>query len=278
MGSHLILPRGFRDKWGLGWACWGSSRMSRGRRSLWEETEALCGMLPTPHPARTASPAQRPHCEAGPPASGGGAGGMATGPEWQRGGSRSARQGPRNTQVPEQAWPSSHVCPAEAWRVWGNLGSPSIIGRTQVSGKGELCAWGLPGSEWSEAGRGPEPTLSCSHLDLVVLLGIGEREGVCLHRAGHRGPTACLGCPPLLIQTLPRGPALGQHLHQLLPSIHLSVVAAAPAATPAGSPVPARGHVSRYSGTLSQGAGPRLSHWAKPSSYPIGAASTGWRA
>lgn len=95
---------------------------------------------------------------------------------------------------------------------------------------------------------------------------------------GTGGPRARLGCTPLFIQALPRGPALGQHLHQLPPSIHLRVVAAAPAAAPAGSPGPAGGRVSRRTGTPSLGGGPRLGHGARPSSYPIGAASTGWGA
>lgn len=59
VGSHLMFPRGFWDRWGSGWACQGSSRMSWGRRSLWEEAEALCGLLPTPHPE-----GQLPHTKA----------------------------------------------------------------------------------------------------------------------------------------------------------------------------------------------------------------------
>lgn len=236
----------------------------------------VCSLPPT---SKDSFPTQRRLCEAGPPAGGGGAGGRATG-------SRAALGGKQVSPAGSSGTPSSQHQPGlppmsvqqRRGAFGGRVGSPSLISRTQVSGEGELCTWALQGSEWPEAGRGPEPTLSCSHLDLIVLLSVGELEGVGLHRAGHRGPAAGLGCPPLFIQALPRGPPLGQHLHQLLPGIHLSVVAAAPAATPAASPVPARAHVSRCPGTASHGAGPRLSRWAKPSSYPIGAASTGWGA
>lgn len=251
--------------------------MSWGSRSLWEETKALCDMLPIPHPARTACPAQRRHCKAGPSSQWGR--GRRNG-HWVQsgsGGSRSVRQGPRGT-ARSQNKPGLPPMSVRQRRggFGGNLGSPTYHCRTQLSGEGQALPLGSSRAV-PEAGQGPGPVPSGSHLDLVVL-GIGKLEGVCLHRAGHRGPAACLGRPPLFIQALPRGPALRQHLHQLPPSIHLSIVAAAPAATPACSPVPARGHVSRCAGTLSHQAGLCLSHWAQPSAYPVGAPSTGWRA
>lgn len=141
-------------------------------------------------------------------------------------------------------WLPSHVWPAEVRR---DLGPAWQV-------RGWLCTWAVHR-------QCPEPVPSGSHLDLIILLSISELEGVGLHRAGHGGPAACLGCPPLVVQALPRGLGLGQHPHWLPPSIHLRVVAAAAlAATPACSPAPARGHVSRCWGMLSYWTGPGLSH------------------
>lgn len=59
------------------------------------------------------------------------------GPEWQQGEAGQPGRALQNTQVPKQAWPPSHVCPAEAWR---GLGATwvlhSVVASTQLSGEG----------------------------------------------------------------------------------------------------------------------------------------------
>lgn len=253
--------------------------MDWGRR----ETKALCVRPPRP-PARTASPAQRLLCEVAPSSwwgwhrVGGGPTEWPLGPEGQWGEAGQPGEVHGNTQVPEQAWspPASLLCLScrGAEGFGGDLGFPMSSAGPSREVRHWLCTWALRGL-CPEAGQRPEPMAGHSHLDFVVLLSIGKLEGVCLHCAGHGGPAACPGGSPLVIHALPRGPSLGQHPHQLLPSIRHSVVVAAP---PACSPLPAGSHVSRWEGTFSYRAGPPLSQRAQPSGYPIGAVSTGWGA
>lgn len=145
------------------------------------------------------------------------------------------------------------------------MGSPIMSSRSQLWWQG----WSVPGPPRGAQGwhRVPSPCPGHSHLDLVILLSVCKLEGVGLDCAGHGGPAACPGSPPLLLQALPGALSLGQHPRQLPPGIYLRVVAAAP---PASSPSPAEGCVGRHAGTLSQWVGPHLSHWAQLSSYPIG--------
>lgn len=210
----------------------------------------------------------------GPPQAAGGGRGVGVGLRNGRGSrvaggaGRGSPAGPRTSLVSSGLPPSSVL--QRCGGAWGRLGSPINHGETQLSGAGS--APGLfPGGA-----LGPGRILS-SHLDFIVLLGISKLEGVCLHCAGHGGPAGCLGSPPLFVQALPRSPSLGKHLPGLWPGIYLSVVVAAlpVPVPPACSPVPARGHVSRCTGILFHRAGPHLSCWAQPSSYPIGAVSTG---
>lgn len=187
-----------------------------------------------------------------------------------------AEQAQGNTWVLEQGWSPLASLPCLSSRgVEGpgdNLGSP-VCRWQDPAARGWGCIW-APRRQCPEADRGSQPVPSQSHLYLVVLLSISKLEGVGLHCAGHGGPAACLGCPPLFIQTPPGGPSLGQRPQPLTPSIHLSVVAVALAATRDSSPVPAGALVSRRTGALFHRTGPRLSHWAQPGGYPIEAAST----
>lgn len=101
----------------------------------------VCSLPPT---QKDSFPTQRRHCEAGPPAGGGGAGGMATGSRAAVGEAGQPCRALRDTQVPEQAWPSSHL----SSRGVEGLGATRLSihhGRTQAAGEGELCAWALCG-------------------------------------------------------------------------------------------------------------------------------------
>lgn len=253
-----------------------------------EGTKALCAMLPTPTQQGQLSQHKGCTVRRGPPAGGDGLG-WRVGPSngyWVQSGSGGRQGGParpmgtrRSQDKPGLLWPPSHVCPAGVWR---GLGTTWVFSHLSLAGpscqvRGWLCTRGVH-RRCPEAGWGPEPMPSRSHLDLVILLSFSKLEGVGLHRAGHGGPAACLRWPPPFVQALPRGPSLGQRLDQLAPSTHLSVVAAALAATTACSPVPAGAHASRRTGTLPYWAGPRLGRRAQPQGYPIGALSTGWGA
>lgn len=230
---------------------------------------------PYPLPSKDSSPAQRQHCEARPSSQWGQ--GLRNGHRVQSG-SRGRQvslaglsRAPRSQNKP--GLPPMSVLQRRRG-VWGQLGSSHLsLPAPSCQVRDWLCIWAL--GKWPEAWQLPEPMLGHSHLNLVILLSIGKLKGVCLHRAGHGGPAACLGCPPLFIQALPRGPSLGRHLHQLPSSIYLGVVAVVPATTTACSPVPARGRGSRCTRTLSHWVDPRLSHWAQPSGHPIRVASTG---
>lgn len=178
--------------------------MSWGRRSLCERRQrpSVACAPPTPKQGQLF---RHKGCTVrlGPPAGGGGRGwgvSLRNGPGSRVAGGlgRAAQQGPREHPGPRTSPVSSDLPPVSVLQrrggAWGQLGSP-----IRVRG---WCP---------EPWEGPEPMASQSHLDLIVLLGIGKLKGVCLHCAGHGGPAACPGCPPLFVQALPRSPSLGQH-------------------------------------------------------------------
>lgn len=170
--------------------------MSWGTRSLWERRQRLC-VVCSPAPIRGGQLSQHKGCPVrlalqlvGVAWGGGGPREWLLGPEWQWGkgwaGEEVERQvspaGPRKTLGAWNKlgllWPPSHVWPAEVRR---DLGPAWQV-------RGWLCTWAVHR-------QCPEPVPSGSHLDLIILLSISELEGVGLHRAGHGGPAACLGCP-----------------------------------------------------------------------------------
>lgn len=259
--------------------CWGQLQDELGPRvPLGEETKALCGRLPTPTQQGQFSQHKGCTVRLGLPAGGGpGAEGgpreWLLGPEVRRSGvavegGGVAEQGRGEHPGPRTSLVSPGLPPMSVQQRCGG-----VCHWQDPAARGWGCTW-APRRRCPEAGQGSQPVPSQSHLDLVVFLSISKLEGVGLHCAGHGGPAACLGCPPLFVQAPPGGPSLGQRPHPLARSIHLSVVAAALAATRDSSPVPAGALTSRHTGALSHCTGPCLGHWAQPGGYPIGAAST----
>lgn len=193
----------------------GSSGMGWGRTSLRERRQRPCVVCSPPPPERTAFPAQRLYCEVG----------LSSQWGWQRVGGEpkewpwvqsgkglgnAAQQGPREHPGPRTSLVSSSLPPMSVLQrrggAWGQLGSPIYRGQ-DLAIRCWLCT---VHGQCPEPWQGPEPTASWSHLDFIVLLSISKLKGVCLHRAGHGGPAARLGCPPLFVQALPRSPSLGQ--------------------------------------------------------------------
>lgn len=173
---------------------------------LGEETKALCGVLPTPIQQGQLSQHKGCTVRPGPPASGGGTEvgcqGMATGSRMAVGGGRSVLQGSWESRGPRTSLVSGLPPMSVLQRcggVWGQLGFSCLLSAgPSCQVRGWLCTWAVL-RQCPEAGKGPGTMPSHSHLDLIILLSISKLEGVGLHRAGHRGPATCLGCPPLFI-------------------------------------------------------------------------------